>query len=230
MKSGNYDRLMDKFYAGRASTEEISILKGEGLLDDQDIFYAELLNSERGQKMDWDFEDLIKEVPATKVVALPARRSLMKRIMAAAAVVATILIAYIFWPQQQKQKQIVHVPVINKKADSGRKLPTTPSLAVHGVKDSVFLSEDVKNPAPAGKNYAVKTRKESGRKSTKDAASDKEENTMNSQHFMVMVNGKPVTDEADAIQIMKESLSMVSRDITNTVEELKPMGQIKIKL
>jgi hypothetical protein len=46
---------------------------------------------------------------------------------------------------------------------------------------------------------------------------------------MVMVNGKRITDKADAIAITKESLSMVSRDFTNMVDQLKPIGQIKIK-
>ena len=50
MKSENYDELMDKFYAGKASAEDIGILKGKGLLDDQDLFYAEALRLERAQK------------------------------------------------------------------------------------------------------------------------------------------------------------------------------------
>src|SRR6185437_4699900 len=115
MKSENYDELMDKFYAGKASAEDISILIGKGLLDDQDIFYTDALNSEREQKMDWDFEDLMNEVSATKVVALPRRNLRMKRMIAAAAVVATILVAWFFWQKQDNPGQIVQVPVINKK-------------------------------------------------------------------------------------------------------------------
>jgi hypothetical protein len=230
MKSENYDELMDKFYSGKASAEDISILKGEGLLDDRDIFYAEALNSEREQKIDWDFEDFMNEITATKVVALPGRKSGMKRMMAAAAVVATILLSYIFWPRQDNNIQIAHVPVINKKIDSRVNTSTTAALPVDKVKDSVLLSEDVIMHPRASKNYTVKTRKYDRSKSSKGAATDEEETTARDDDFIVMVNGKRITDKADAISITKESLSMVSRDLTNTVDELKPIGQIKIKL
>lgn len=228
MKSGNYDELIDKFYAGRASAEEISILKSEGLLDEQDIFYAQALHSEREQKMDWDFADFMKEIPAAKEAALPGRRIWMKRMMAAAATVATILLAYIFWPQHDNTGEVAHVPVISKQIDSNHKVAANPP--VPEMKDSILLSEDVKKHPRAIISYTVKTRKQNPPKSNKEAAKDKEEATASDENFMVMVNGKPITDEADAIAIMKESLSMISRDLTHTVNELKPIGQIKIKL
>jgi len=230
MKSGNYNELLDKFYAGKASDGEINILEKEGLLDEQDIFYCEALNSERGQKMEWDFEDFLNEIPEAKVVTIPARRRWMKRMIAAAAVLATILISYIFWPEQYKQKEIVQVPVINKQIDSNNNVNASSALPDNEVKDSVLLSKDVKTHLPQIKNYAVKTRKQSPSKSRKIAVKNKEKTASRDGNFMVVVNGKPITDEADALAIMKESLSMVSRNLTNTVDELKPIGQIKIKL
>jgi hypothetical protein len=221
---------MDKFYDGKASAEDISFLKGKGLLDEQDIFYAEALNSEREQKMNWDFEDLMNEITATKVVLLPRRSLPMKRMMAAAAVVATILLACIFWPQQDNHRQIVHVPVINKKVDTGMDILSKPVLPGNKVEDSVLLSKDVKTHQPSIKNYTMKTRKHSFSKSNNGVAKDQEETTARDDDFIVMVNGKRITDEADAIAITKESLNMVSRDLTNTVNELRPIGQIKFKL
>ena len=230
MKSENYDELMDKFYAGKASAEDIGILKGKGLLDDQDLFYAEALRLERAQKMDWNFEDLMNEITATKVVAIPARSVRMKRMMAAAAVVATILLACIFWPQQDNRKQIVLVPVISKKVDSAVDLSPKAALPVDKVKDSALLSEDIKTHPRSIKNYSVKTRKYRPSKSSKGAATDQEQTAARDDDLMVMVNGKRIIDKADAIAITKESLSMVSRDFTNVVDQLKPIGQMKIKL
>jgi hypothetical protein len=230
MKSENYDELMDKFYAGKASAEDISILKGKGLLDDPDIFYAEALHSEREQKMDWDFEDLMNDVTATRVVALPRRSVRMKRMMAAAAVVAAILLAWIFWPPQDNRKEIVLTPVITKKVDPAVDIFPKAALPVDKVKDSALLSEDIKTRPPAIKNYTVKTRKYRPSKSSKGPAKDRKETTTKDDDFMVMVNGKRITDQADALAITKESLTMVSRDFTNMVDQLKPIGQIKIKL
>jgi len=228
MKSGNYDELIDKFYAGKASAEEISILKSEGLLDDKDVFYADALHSEREQKMDWDFADFMKEIPATKVAALPGRRVWMKRMMAAAATVATILLAYIFWPQHDNTGEVIHVPVINKQIDSNHNVAANPPASE--MKDSTLSSGNAKTHPRPITSYTIKTSKQIPPKSNKEAAKDKEEATASDENFMVMVNGKPITDEADAIAIMKESLSMISRDLTHTVNELKPIGQIKIKL
>jgi len=228
MKRGNYDELIDKFYAGRASAEEISMLKNQGLLDDQDIFYAEALHSEREQKMDWDFADFMKEIPEAKVAPLPGRRVWMKRMMAAAATVATILLVYIFWPQHNNTGAVVHVPVINKQIDSNHNVAANPPVSE--MKDSILLPGNATiHPRPIT-SYTVKTKKQNSPKSSKEAAKDKEEATASDENFMVMVNGKPITDEADAIAIMKESLSMISRDLTHTVNDLKPIGQIKIKL
>jgi len=228
MKRGNYDELIDKFYAGKASAEEISILKSEGLLDDQDVFYADALHSEREQKMDWDFADFMKEIPATKVAALPGRRVRMKRMMAAAATVATILLAYIFWPQHDNTGEVTRVPIINKQIDSNHNVAANPPVSE--TKDSILSSGNAKTHPRAITSYTVKTSKQNPPKSNKEAAKNKEEATASDENFMVMVNGKPITDEADAIAIMRESLSMISRDLTHTVNDLKPIGQIKIKL
>src|SRR6185437_9400106 len=156
MKSENYDELMDKFYAGKASAEDISMLKGKGLLDDQDMLYAEALKSEREQKMDWDFEDFLNEISATKVVALPRRSLRMKRMIAAAAVVATILLACIFWPRQDNPKQIVQAPLFNKKVDTDMEISANPASPVNKAKDPIVLSEDVKTHPRAIKNYTGK--------------------------------------------------------------------------
>ncbi len=232
MKSENYDELKDKFYAGKASAEEIDILKGEGLLDDQDIFYAGVLRSEREQKMDWDFADFMKEVPATKVVALQRRGVQIKRMIAAAATVVTILLAYIFWPQPDNPKEVALVTVINKneKADSNANVSASPVSPLNQLKDSVLLSGQLNKHGRATGQYTAKTRKQNLPKSSKGAANDKEEASATNPDFMVMVNGKPITDEADAIAIMKESLSVVSRNLSHAVDELKPITQIKIKL
>lgn len=227
MKSGNYDELIDKFYAGKASAEEISRLKSEGLLDDQDIFYAETLHSEREQKMDWDFADFMKEVPAAKEADLQDRPVWMKRMMAAATA-ATLLLAYFFWPQHENTREVVRIPVINKQIDSNHNVAANPPVSE--MEDSILLSGNATTHSRPITGYAAKTRKQNPPTSSKEAAKDKEEATASDENFMVMVNGKPITDEADAIAIMKESLSMISRDLTHTVNDLKPIGQIKIKL
>lgn len=230
MKSGNYYELMDKFYAGTANAEEISLLRTEGLIDEQDNLYAETLKSERGQKINWEFEDFMKEIPAAKVVALPSGRRWLKRIMTAAAMVAAILIAYIFWPQHHQPKEIVNVPVINKPINNNSALNVRPALPLTEGKDSVVLTEMVKTMSKRNKEYAAKKNKQIQAKNIKHIENQNVEMKSGTRNFLVLVNGKPITNEEDAITVTRESLALVSRNLTSTVDELKPLSRIKIKL
>lgn len=231
MKSGNYAELMDKFYAGTASAEEINLLQSEKLINDLDNLYVEAINSEREQKMDWEFEDFMKEIPQTKIVTLSTQSApgvWLKRIMAAAAMIVVIMTTYVFWPQQNQPKEIANVVVNNKSADSN--LIGNNTETVDKIKDAEPADESIK-PTPKGiSNYAVKPTKKETSKSIIHTAKENVKEKENAQDFFVMVNGKAITDEADAIAITRESLSMVSRNLSSTVNELRALSQIKIKL
>lgn len=230
MKTENYDELMDKFYAGIANAEEISVLEREGLIDEQDISYADALNSEREQKMNWEFKDFMNEIPATKVVAHSAHRLWIKRMMAVAAVVAAMLTTYVFWPQPHQSKEIASVPEMYKQFDSNQHLIGKTVLPADEIKNTVKAEKNVKPEIRKNRNYAVQASQQKLVKNRKNNAEEKGETKTNAGDYLVMVNGKPITNEADAIAITRESLGMFSRNLTNTIDELKPIGQIKIKL
>jgi hypothetical protein len=232
MKSGNYDELMDKFYGSKASAEEINLLKSEGLLDEQDLLYVDAINSEREQKMDWEFEDFIKELPVTKIeiTRVPVRSIWVKRMMTAAAMIAAILTAYIFWPQQHQPKEIAGIPVIHQSVDSNQELITKKILPEDEINYTAQAQEKVKSETNSNQNYAVQTSQRTSAKSIRKREGKSVETNGNVEDYLVMVNGKPITNEAEAIAITRESLGMFSRNLTATVEELKPIGQIKIIL
>ncbi len=230
MKSGNYNELLDKFYAGTASDKEISLLQSEGLINEQDILYAETLREERGQKMDWEFEDFMNDIPSEKVVAFPARRVWMKRILSAAAVVAAIVIAYIFWPQPAKNK-MASIPASNKIVDSNKELTASAGLPANEIKDTAEATEKINTATKKNTDHAVTThKKRSLQKSIRPADKTDADRNKNLQDYLVIVNGKPITNEAEALAITRESLGMVSRNLTLTIDELKPISRIKIKL
>lgn len=230
MKSGNYNELLDKFYAGTASAEEISVLQLEGLINEQDTLYAEALNAEREQKMNWEFEDFMKDISAEKVVAFPARKIWIKRILSAAAMVAAIVAAYIFWPQTSTNK-IANIPASNILADSNKELIATAILPANEIKDTVRATEKIEIAAKKNRDYAVNTHKKRRvQKSIQPADKKDVKANANLQDYPVIVNGKPITNEADAVAIARESLGMISRNLTLTADELKPIGRIKIKL
>ena len=230
MKSGKYNELLDKFYAGTASAEEISLLQSEALVNEQDILYAEMLKEERRQKMDWEFEDFMNDVPSDKVETFPARRVWMKRILSAAAMLATIVAAYILWPQPQADK-MANVPASNKTVKPNKELRATAVLPANEIKDASQAAEKVKTASKKNSDHAVNTdKKRPEQKSIRQADTTGVSNNSNSTEYLVIVNGQPITDEADAIAITSESLSMISQNLTLTVDELKPISRIKIKL
>ncbi len=230
MKSGKYNELLDKFYAGTASAEQISLLQLEGLINEQDALYAEALNAEREQKMNWEFEDFMNDIFSEKVVAFPARRIWVKRILSAAAMVAAILTAYIFWPQTSTNK-IANIPVSNILVDSNKELIATAVLPANEIKDKARVAEKIETASKKNRDYAVNTHKKRRvQKSIKPADKKDVKTNVNLQDYPVIVNGKPITNEEDAVAIARESLGMISRNLTLTADELKPISRIKIKL
>ncbi len=230
MKSGNYNEFLDKFYAGTASAEEISLLQLEGLINEQDALYAEALNAEREQTMNWEFEDFINDISSHKAVAYLGRKIWVKRILSAAAMVAAIVTAYIFWPQASTNK-IASIPASNILVDSNKQLIATATLPANDIKDTARAAEKIETASTKNREYAVNTHKKRPvQKSIKAADKKGVKTNSNLQDYLVIVNGKPVTNEADAVAIARESLGMISRNLTLTADELKPISRIKLKL
>ncbi|MEO6637547.1 MAG: hypothetical protein ABIN25_04680, partial [Ginsengibacter sp.] len=204
MKSGNFDEMMDKFYAGTASAEEINLLQSEKLIDDLDNLYVEALSSEREQRMDWEFEDFMKEIPAAKIVSLPAQRVWVKRMMAAAAMIVIIMSAYVFWPKQNQPKEIANVIEINKQVEN-KPIPNN-TEPVESQKDAQPDEESIKMQPKENTNYEAKNTKNVKSNSISPSAKENVTEKKNDEDFFVMVNGKAITNEEDAIAITRESL------------------------
>lgn len=230
MKSGNYKELLDKFYAGKANAEEISLLQLEGLINEQDALYAEALHTEREQKMNWEFDDFMKDVSSAKVVAFPARGIWMRRVLSAAAMVAAIVTIYILWPQTSSNK-ISNIPASNKLVDSNKERNATALLPANDIIDTAIAADKIESASKKNRHYAVNTyKKRPVQKSIQTAEKKDVQTNADFQDYLVIVNGKRVTNEADAVAIARESLGMISRNLTLTADELRPISQIKIKL
>lgn len=230
MKSGNYDELLDKFYAGTASAEEIAALQSAALLSEQDMAYAETLNEERGQKMNWEFEDFMKDIPEQKATIIPVRNLWIRRTLSAAAVIAAIVTTYIFWPQPQNDT-IAIVPVSNKKVAGTKEQTTVIDLPAGTDAYTVQqLEKPVEQTAHKGARTSTIHKKHPVKKNTQIPDKKSDLNMNKPEDFLVMVNGKPITNEADAVAITRESLGLVARNLSLTPGEKKHAGRIRIEL
>lgn len=228
MKNENYYELLAKFYAGTATDAEIILLKNAGM-DETDELYAAALSDERKETMDWTFEDMMKEMPETKIIPLSPKRSLMKRILAVAAVVAAIVIAVIFWPNSQPSAEFAALPPAQNKVYTNKNLAQTkPAEDVTG---TVKRSTIQQASTPDKSVLEVKKKRATRARKNISLIPDKNETeSMDIQDYLVIVNGKSITNEQDAVAITRASLGMFSRNLSSTMDELKPIEQLKIKL
>ena len=230
MKSENYDELLNKFYAGTATATEISLLKNADMCESDEL-YAAALADERNQTMDWTFEDLIREVPKAKLIPLTRNKISLNRMIAAAAAVAAIVMAMTFWPTAKPYTELADKVPVDKKVDSNKisTYDTPTELTAITVEEKNVTTKQrftESKSASTVKQKQTLTYKKNKKTILKKPNSEAEV----LQDYLVLVNGKPITNEQDAIDITRASLAMFSRNLSSTMEELKPIEQIKIKL
>ena len=226
MKSENYDELLNKFYAGTATATEISLLKKAGMCESDEL-YAAAISGDRNQTMDWTFEDLIKEVPEAKLIPLTRNKVSLNRMLTAAAAAAAIVMAVILWPTAKPYTELADKVSVKKKADSNKTLTyKTPAPFITTTEDKNVpkkqRSTESKSASTVKRNQILSSKRNILKKPNAEAEV--------LQDYLVIVNGKPITNEQDAIDITRASLAMFSRNLSSTMEELKPIEQIRIKL
>ena len=225
MKSGNYDEWIARFFAGTASREEISVLKTAGLITWEDEQYAAALRQQRAQKMDWSFDAFMEEAKPAKVIVLPKSTRRVARFAAAAAVAAAVLLvsAYLFWPAPQASRQLA-ASSVTKQASAAEQNDDTRSIVARPTAETA----PVKKPASVGQATSKKA-VQVARNVEKVSSATVAGSLPVAAPFLVMVNGKPITDSEEAIAIAGKSMALFSKSLTQTMEELKPIAQIKIQ-
>lgn len=210
----NYEEWIGRYFAGTASAEEIRILISEGLITEEDQLYASALQSEREKKLNWEFEDFKNILQKQGEEVLLHRNNWVRKTLVAAAIVGAMIITYFFWPQQKPAKEIANLPAATEP--------------VHLNKTKVL---DTTQPFIAKTAPVVKDKERSGEKGKPGLSTKKIRDTsVMPNTFIVFVNGRPIKNESEAIAITRESLTMISEDLSDAIDELKPISKIKIKL
>ena len=220
MKNDNYEPMLDRYYSGKATAEEARMLNEAGLIDNEDELYASAVQEERAVNMNWSFEEMMQATAREEKPIIKPKIVWMNRFAAAAAILAICFLTYTFLYKKDEATPLADVPAKREQkiAQPILQADTAISIAVATVpKKTVIITQAnrkktkliaaVKGPLPAA---------------LKVAKTDYDPN-------MVVVNGKPIASEEDALAITKESMAMLSRNLTNSIEELKPISTIKIK-
>ncbi len=220
MKQNNYEEWLDRFFAGRATPEEISILMSRGMIDEEDQLYAEALTSERQKKLDWEYDDFMKTQEGAKEMILSMRWNWRRKLIAAAAIILIMSITYYYWPQNIIDKIGAVIP--SNKIETAVQNNIESFDTTKTILTSKQSSQEIKQPKIVSHS--------SDQKLQHLLPDFKEKISSNGDSFLVIVNGKRITNEAEAISITNESLAIISKNLFTTIEDLKPVSYIKIKL
>lgn len=225
MTTDNSKEFKDKYFSGNASLEEEKWLKE----NEADDFFATLQDAQK-EKMDWEFADFLETVQTEKAPVIPIAGRTFKMYWAAAAVVilATCgILAFFHGSNEQHnfvQKNIVPV------TDSSRQYAVVPKTvqgttiaATNNIikKKKTIVPTHYKQYFAAQKNHTVP------QQNTIANGNPDVSGTDSSYHAnYVLVNGKPIYDEAKAQEIAIQAVNILKDNVRKGVNDLASIKQI----
>lgn len=228
MKDKKLKELEDKYFNGQSSLEE------EGELKNSDHVFFQTLNQEKNVKMDWSFEDFESQINADKKLIVWWKYSWVKY-AAAAVLLMTIGIA-LFLNQDSTIEGPVFVeknmkdlkPVQNKSIEHQNTEAANPNPNDRILSD---VNRKAMQTAETFKRPKIK-------KQAKDWTAKKEVVTENLESATgqayredyVVLNGIPVVNEEEAVELTLKSLGLLANNLENGVDKVMNIKQMSITI
>lgn len=228
MKDKKLKELEEKYFNGQSSLEE------EGELKNSDHVFFQTLNQEKNVKMDWSFDDFESQINADKKRIVRWKYSWVKY-AAAAVLLMTIGIALFL-----NQESTIEEPVLVEKNMKDLK-PAKNKFIEH-------QNTEAANPNPNdrilsdGSRKAMQTaetfKRPKIKKQAKDWTAKKEVVTENLESATgqayredyVVLNGKPVANEEEAVELTLKSLGLLANNLENGVDKAMNIKQMSITI
>nr|WP_288813201.1 hypothetical protein [uncultured Sphingobacterium sp.] len=228
MKDKKLRELEDKYFNGQSSLEE------EGELKNSDHVFFQTLNQEKNVKMDWSFNDFESQINADKKLIIWWKYSWVKY-AAAAVLLMTIGIALFL-----NQESTIEEPVLVEKNMKDLKPAKNKSIE--------HQNTEAANPNPNdrilsdGSRKAMQTaetfKRPKIKKQAKDWTAKKEVVTENLESATgqayredyVVLNGKPVVNEEEAVELTLKSLGLLANNLENGVDKAMNIKQMSITI
>ena len=215
MSSNKYDKLLEKYYDGLTTADEERWLKSNTPAGQAGL----PLNALKDEKvlMDWSFDDLVAQAGTGKTVAGPAKLHSLHWWKYAAAIVGLVCLgtAYFYNSRKEVHNGQALVKEIAQPRTELESLPTTPDSSatlqpVAGIRPTI-----VKTISKHRKNKILPAQKPLPPPANDD--------------FLVMVNGRAITNEKEAIAVLEQSLTMLSGDVKETMTGLNNSPKLNFK-
>ncbi len=228
MKDKKRKELEDKYFNGQSSLEEEKELKNS------DSVFFQSLNQEKDVKMDWSFAEFESQINEDKKYIVWWNRSWVKY-AAAAVLLATIGLAVYL-----NQESAMQEPVLAKKemqelkpADKKPLDDQNIETAVPNMNDGVSMEDSRKAIRTAETFKRPKVKKQAKDWTMKKkVVTESLESTAGESYRAdyVVLNGKPVANEEEAVELTLKSLGLLANNLENGVDKAMNIKQMSITI
>jgi len=228
MKDKKLKELEEKYFNGQSSLEEEKALKSS------DSVFFQSLNQEKDIKMDWSFADFESQINEDKKYSVWWNRSWVK--YAAAAVLLMSLGLALFLNQESTMQGPVVAKKEMKELKPADKKPfdnQNVEIAVPNANDRVSAEESRKLMRTA-ETFKRPKRKKQAKDWTvkKEVVTESLESTTEESYRAdyVVLNGKPVVNEEEAVELTLKSLGLLANNLENGVDKAMNIKQMSITI
>lgn len=230
MKTDKYKDWESKFFEGEELTPEEELF----LKNESDNPYFSFLKEEKQEKLDISFEDFLKKTEEPKIIQLPVKKTSYKVYWMAASLVLLMGISAL-WMFNQPQKietAIAKNPDVPKKQNVETVAPvekmTEEPIEKTSAPKPVLANQESQKIDQTKNDKAVKelVRKEfeklmaqqenSVKKEEKQIQFPGESKSDYNPNY-VIINGKPMYDEQEAIAVTENAFNYFASNVTQTI-------------
>ncbi|WP_313098680.1 hypothetical protein [Epilithonimonas sp.] len=221
MKTDRYKDWESRFFEGEELTpEEHLFLKNES-----DNPYFSFLNEEKQDKLDISFEDFLKKTEEPKIVALPIvkRKSYTQYWMAASLVLLMGISGFwMFNSPENIAPQVANHTVKPKKIEVPKVIPVEETQT----QQPVLAQQDVQPEKPEIENKNIVDNQQSTTQlahhqpkqiKTEYQTQNQVKSDSDYNPNYVIINGKPIYNEQEAIAITEDTFNYFASNVTQTI-------------
>jgi hypothetical protein len=226
MKDKKLKELEEKYFNGQSSLEEERVLKSS-----DDAFFQSL-NQEKNRTMDWSFEDFQSEINDDKKRIIWWNNSWIKYAAAAMLLMAIGIALFLnrestmqvpVLAEKETLKPVDKKPIEHQNADAGVSNANDGTPSVESGR-ALQLAKTFKRPKvkKQAKEWTEKTQIVAEGLQSVESASY--------QADYVVLNGKPVANEQEAVELTLKSLGLLANNLENGVDKAMNIKQMSITI
>lgn len=226
MKTDRYKDWESKFFEGEELTPEEELF----LKNESENPYFSFLKEEKQEKLDISFEDFLKKTEEPKIVALPVKKTSYKMYWMAASLVLLMGISalWMFNQHQKIETTIAKNPDVPKKEKVEKVQPIEEIIEQTSTPKAVLVQKENQKIDKTTNDKVVKelVRKEFEKlMAQQETQSNKEEKQIqvsaesksDYNPNYVIINGKPIYDESEAIAVTENAFNYFASNVTQTI-------------